>query len=83
MESKKPVNFMINPTDLIPISTFINENCSSDLIDLCRDLDRAVYMLHYLPEGQFDSKEIQNTSYILANLKEKFLDVYYRRIVKE
>ena len=56
--------------DFGPLAKFINGAYLGELTDLSRYLDHALYMLHYLPDGEFSKREIQNVVFALWNIRE-------------
>ena len=63
----------LSSDDLAPLARFISETYGGDLGALTRYLDFAVLLLHYVPEGEFTEREVQNTGFTLWNLREALL----------
>lgn len=75
MEKNSQVKPELKETDLIPFIEYVYEYYDGNLLSLLKCLDRAIYMLHYIP----DELQRQNTSYNLMGLKEILMAVYYKQ----
>jgi|GEM_PF-1372927 len=70
----------LKPADFSLLAAFIDEYYEGNLLTLIKWVDRTIYMLHYLPEGDsFSEIQRQNTCFALFNLKECLMEVYFKQ----
>ena len=74
----RSVGSKVKKKDLDPIASYVNEIHERNLLSLTTYLDRAIYMLHYIPQNEtFSELERQNTCYALMGLKERLMEVHH------
>lgn len=61
---------------LLPLLSYFEECHEGDLLSFTQWLDKAIYMLHYLPTDSFSETERQNVCHVLMELKEAVLEIY-------
>lgn len=79
MEQDKPRKPELELKDLSPIMEYIKEHHEGNVLSLLNWLDKAIYMLHYLSEGEFTDLERQNTCSILMGIREAVMEIYYNQ----
>jgi hypothetical protein len=66
--------------ELLSIAELVNKCSDGNLYQLSRSLDKAIYMLHYIPESDlFSQKERQSICFALMELKEGFLEAFFEQ----
>jgi len=65
--------------ELKPLAQFINEAHGGDYFTISRYIDKALFMLHYVPEGHFSETEKRNVCFTLHEIKESFYRAYRKR----
>jgi hypothetical protein len=66
--------------ELAPLAHFINDDYNGNPLDVCRQINHAIYLLHYLPEGDFEPREVQTTCFILMRIRESLMRMYHEKI---
>lgn len=79
MEGKNQTKIELEAIDLSPFLDYLNEYHEGNLLFLSNWFDRAIYMLHYLPEDTFTAFERQNTCHILMQLKETLTEIHFKK----
>ena len=59
----------LKPKYLHPLLSYFDECHEGDLLSFTQWLDKAIYMLHYLPVDTFSEVERQNVCHVLMELK--------------
>ncbi len=61
--------------DIFPIVKMINRYFDDSMYKLSRSLDKSIYWLHHIPEGDlFSERERQDMCFALMELKEAFFE---------
>ena len=73
----KPIE--LDPSDLRPVAEYINESFVGDLTSVTHDLNRAVYLLHFVNEKDAAKNEVLDVSFSLQQLSNSFFQCHIRR----
>jgi len=66
--------------DLGPVARYVNEIHEGNLLWLTMNLDRAIYMLHYIPQDDsFSAHQRQNVCFALLGLRESLMEVFFNQ----
>ena len=65
----------LTPKGLQALITFIDQSYDGNLHAVNRYLSKAIYMLHHLPEDEFEAKEKQAVCYLLNAMREQFYQI--------
>ncbi|RIV47532.1 hypothetical protein [Flagellimonas pelagia] len=68
-----------NEINLLPLLSYFEECHEGDLLSFTQWLDKAIYMLHYLPADSFSETERQNVCHVLMELKETVMEIYLNK----
>ena len=71
-----------NQEELAPLAHCINEQYEGDYYAISHYISNAIYMLHYLPEDDFETKERQDVCFALHQIITSLYQAYRRRHVK-
>ena len=68
----------MNPKEinLLPLLSYFEEFHEGDLLSFTQWLDKAIYMLHYLPTNTFSDIERQNVCHVLMELKHTVMKIH-------
>ncbi|WP_136465215.1 hypothetical protein [Flagellimonas onchidii] len=66
-------------TDLRPLLSYIQECHEGDLLSLTQNLDKTIFMFHFIPMDTFSDLERQNCCHVLMELKEAVMEVYLNK----
>lgn len=70
--------------DLSSITEMLNKYFDGNLYQICKSLDKAIYMFHYIPESDlFSQKEKQSICFALMELKEALLESFFEQQSKQ
>lgn len=61
----------IRVDELAPLAEFINENYQGDLAEISHDLNRVIYLLHYLGADDVGEQERQEACYTLHHISDR------------
>ena len=61
----------IKTDELAPLADFINEDYQGDLAGLSTDLNKAIYLLHYLKKEDSSELEIQEACYTIYHVSQR------------
>lgn len=68
----------LNQGDLYPIIEQIDKYYEGNVLMLTEWLDRAIYMLHFIPcNGEFTELQRQNVCGVLLGVKESLMEAYF------
>lgn len=68
----------LNQGDLHPIIEQIDKYYEGNVLILTEWLDRAIYMLHFIPcNGEFTELQRQNVCGVLLGIKESLMEAYF------
>ena len=73
----------IKSKELKPLAHFINDQYAGDLFAISRYLDNAVYMLRFVSEDDFDTRDVQNVCFVLNKIKEGLYQAHQQRHLKQ
>lgn len=65
---------------LLPLISYFEVCHEGDLLCFVQWLDKAIYMLHYLPVDAFTETERQNVCHVLMELKEAVMKMHLEQI---
>lgn len=65
-----------NKINLLPLLSYFDNCHEGDFLSFTQWLDKAIYMLHYLPSDTFSEVERQNVCHVLMELKEAVLKIH-------
>ena len=63
-------------TDLHPLLSYFEECHEGDLLSFSQNLDKTIFMLHFIPVDTFSDFERQNCCHVLMELKEAVMEIY-------
>ena len=68
----------LNQEDLRPMIEQIDKFYEGNVLILTEWLDRAIYMLHFIPcDGEFTELQRQNVCGVLLGVKESLMEAYF------
>lgn len=71
----------LHADELVQLATFINDNYDGNLARLSHDLDRAVYLLHFVNKDEIDPDQIEETCFALHQISQQLFSSYLRKLV--
>jgi len=70
----------LNPGELIQLTDFINDCYDGNLARISNDLDKAVYLLHFVKKDEIDPDKIENICFTLHQISQQLFSSYLRKI---
>ena len=70
----------LNPMELASLADFINNCYDGNLARISNDLDKAVYLLHFVSKDEIEPEKIENISFTLHQISQQLFSSYLRRI---
>lgn len=78
MDKASETKKCLNQEDLYPIIEQIDKYYEGNVLILTEWLDRAIYMLHFIPcDGEFTDLQRQNVCGVLLGVKESLMEAYF------
>jgi len=68
----------VKPKQLAPMADFINDSYDGDLATARNDLNKAVYMLHYMDKGAVPELEFYNVCFAFHKMRQGFFVAHNR-----
>ena len=66
--------------ELASLADFINDCYDGNLARISNDLDKAVYLLHFVSKDEIEPEKIENISFTLHQISQQLFSSYLRRI---
>ncbi|TNE56005.1 MAG: hypothetical protein EP338_01615 [Bacteroidetes bacterium] len=80
MSNTNEIKNGLNQEDLRPIIEQIDKFYEGNVLILTEWLDRAIYMLHFIPcDGEFTELQRQNVCGVLLGVKESLMEAYFEK----